>query len=162
MKREPILFLTAMSILFLVLGIAVTIMLPALEAPGPSPLANRYSDEEARGKKIYEREGCWYCHTQQVRAPETGIGTVHERGDIGLESQPGDSFYDRPALWGTQRQGPDLAHVAGRKPYGNSMPWHVAHLRTPGAVHPGTLMPSFAHLPDAELRALAAYLVTLE
>jgi len=162
MKREPVFFLAAMSIFFFVLGIAVTIMLPASEAPGPSPLANRYSDEEARGKKIYEREGCWYCHTQQVRAPEVGIGTVYQRGDIGPESLPGDSFFDRPALWGTERQGPDLAHVASRRPYGNSIPWHVAHLRTPGAVHPGTLMPSFAHLPDAELRTLAAYLVTLK
>jgi cytochrome c oxidase cbb3-type subunit 2 len=162
MKREPVFFLAAMSICFLVLGIAVTIMLPTLEAPGPSPLANRYSDEEARGKKIYEREGCWYCHTQQVRAPEVGIGTVNRRGDIGPESLPGDSFFDRPALWGTERQGPDLAHVGSRRPYGNSIPWHVAHLKTPGAVHQGTLMPSFAHLPDAELRALAAYLVTLK
>lgn len=162
MKKEPIIYLTAMSIVFFVLGIAVTIMLPALEAPGPSPLANRYSEKEALGKKIYEREGCWYCHTQQVRAPEAGIGTVHERGDIGPESLPGDSFYDRPALWGTQRQGPDLSHVASREPYGDSRPWHVLHLRTPDSFYPGTFMPSFDHLPDDELRALAAYLVTLK
>lgn len=162
MKQESILYLTVMSMLFLVLGIAATIVLPALEAPGPSVLAEKYSGEEARGKRIYEREGCWYCHTQQVRAPEVGTGTVHERGDIGPESQAGDSFYDRPALWGTQRQGPDLAHVASRKPYGGWIPWHVAHLRNPGEVHPGTLMPSFAHLPEEELRALGAYLVTLK
>lgn len=162
MKREPILFMTVMSIVFFLLGIGVTIIIPYIEAPGPSPLSQPYTDEEARGKMIYQREGCWYCHTQQVRAPEEGKGTVYEKGDIGPESMPGDSYYDRPTLWGTQRQGPDLAHIASREPHGNSVPWHIAHLKTPGAVSPGTFMPSFAHLPEEDLQALAAYLVTLK
>jgi len=162
MKREPILFMTVMSIVFFILGIGVTIMVPYVEAPGPSPLAQPYSDEEARGKMIYQREGCWYCHTQQVRAPEAGKGTVYKKGDIGPESMPGDSYYDRPPLWGTERQGPDLAHIASREPHGSSVPWHIAHLKAPDAVNPGTFMPSFAHLPEEELQALAAYLVTLK
>jgi cbb3-type cytochrome c oxidase subunit II len=114
-----------------------------------------------QGKLIYQREGCWYCHTQQVRRPEVGIGTVQLKGDIGPESKPEDFVYDKPVLWGTERQGPDLAHVASR-PYGAVKEWHIVHLKNPQALNPDTIMPSFGHLPEAELEALAAYLLTLK
>ena len=161
MKQDRIFFLTTMSLLFLALGVLATIILPALESPEAPESATRYTAEELRGKRIYQREGCWYCHTQQVRPTEVGIGTVYARGDIGPESRAVDYALDKPVLWGTQRQGPDLAHVAGR-PYGGLKAWHVAHLVNPQALNKGTLMPAFGHLPEEELRALAAYLVTLK
>jgi cbb3-type cytochrome c oxidase subunit II len=162
MNRENLAYLTITSLLILLAGILVVIVVPALESPLPAQASRRpYTESELRGKMIYQREGCWYCHTQQVRRPEVGLGTVRVKGDIGPESKPEDFVYDQPVLWGTERQGPDLAHVASR-PYGAVKEWHLLHLKDPQSVSPGTIMPSFAHLPAAELDALADYLLTLK
>lgn len=157
------------SLFFLIAGVFVTIFIPSLDqqAYTPTQYAHPYTPEEARGRAIYIREGCWYCHTQQVRPPEVGIGTVNVKGDIGPVSQPGDYVYQSPVLWGTTRQGPDLTHVTSRVDangfaYGASSSWQYAHLQNPQAFKRGTVMPSFAHLPDEDLRALVAYLLTLK
>ena len=161
MPQPSIRYLFLGSLLFLIAGLAVTVGLPALEAPGPSASARAYGPQELRGRATYIREGCSYCHTQQVRAIEVGVGTVRTRGDIGPESQPGDYAFQKPVLWGTNRQGPDLTHVASRPP-GNSREWQVQHLREPQRLSPGTLMPSYRHLPAEELEALVVYLMTLK
>lgn len=162
MNREGLAYLTITSVLILLAGILVTIIVPALESPLPAQASRPpYTGQELRGKMIYQREGCWYCHTQQVRLPEVGVGTIQVMGDIGPESKPEDYVYDQPVLWGTERQGPDLAHVASR-PYGAVKEWHISHLKDPQALNPGTVMPSFAHLPADELEALADYLLTLK
>jgi cbb3-type cytochrome c oxidase subunit II len=161
MNQQGLPYLITGSLVALILGIIVTILIPALETPGPTALARAYTEEELRGRLIYQREGCWYCHTQQVRAPEVGIGTVKELGDIGPESVAGDYAYQKPVYWGTERQGPDLAHVASR-PHGAFKEWHIVHLKDPQLTSPGSVMPSFAHLPADELEALAAYLLTLK
>lgn len=161
MRQPSIPYLFFGSLLFLALGLGLTVVLPALEAPPPSVLAVQYTPQQERGRAIYLREGCGYCHTQQVRAIEVGIGTVHTRGDIGPESQPGDYVYQKPVVWGTNRQGPDLSHVASRPP-GNSREWQLQHLKDPQLLNPGTLMPSYRHLPQEELEALVEYLMTLQ
>jgi cytochrome c oxidase cbb3-type subunit 2 len=160
-NQQGLPYLITGSLIALILGIIVTILIPALGSPGPTNLARAYNQEELWGRQLYQREGCWYCHTQQVRAPEVGVGTVLSQGDIGPESLAGDYALQRPVFWGTERQGPDLAHVASR-PYGAVKQWHVVHLKEPRATSPGSLMPSFAHLPEAELEALAAYMLTLK
>ncbi|MBI2886461.1 MAG: cbb3-type cytochrome c oxidase subunit II [Chloroflexi bacterium] len=160
MRPPSIRYLLFGSLLFLLAGMAVTVGLPALDEAPPSALAVRYTPQEERGRAIYLREGCGYCHTQQVRAVEVERGTVHVRGDIGPESAPGDYAFQKPVLWGTSRQGPDLSHVAGRPP-GNSREWQLQHLAEPQRFNPGTVMPSFRHLPREELDALADYLMTL-
>lgn len=160
-NQQGLPYLITGSLVALILGIIVTILIPAMRAPGPTGLAHAYSEEEMQGRQIYQREGCWYCHTQQVRAPEVNIGTVKVKGDIGPESLAGDYTFQKPVFWGTERQGPDLSHVASR-PYGAVKEWQIAHLKDPQLVSPGSLMPSFAHLPEDELEALAAYLLTLK
>lgn len=167
LQSFPVLFVG--SILFLILGIIVTIWLPSLdqEAYTPTQLAHPYTSQELLGRAIYIREGCWYCHTQQVRPPEANFGTVHVKGDIGPVSQPGDYVYQSPVLWGTARQGPDLTHVASRVDangfaYGASASWQYAHLFNPQLINPGTVMPAFGYLPKPELDALIAYLLTLK
>ncbi len=161
--------LTLGSLFFLAAGVFVAIYLPSLDqqAYTPTEYAHPYSAVELHGREIFKREGCWYCHTQQVRPPEANIGTVHLKGDIGPVSQPGDYVFQSPVFWGTERQGPDLTHVASRKDdkgfnYGSSIDWQVAHLVNPQAFNAGTVMPAFAHLGQDELRTLAAYLVTLK
>jgi cytochrome c oxidase cbb3-type subunit 2 len=159
MKQTGLIYLTSGSLMALLFGVIVTILIPALRAPGPTALAQPYTEQELRGRAIYQREGCWYCHTQQVRAFEANKGTVHQKGDIGPESLAGDYYYQSPLFWGTERQGPDLTHVASRI---DARGWHILHLKNPRALNPDTLMPSFAYLSDQELDDLAAYLLTLK
>lgn len=159
MPRPTIPYLIGGSLLFLFLGLAVTVGIPAIQEPPATALAVRYNEAQLRGRGLYIREGCWYCHTQQVRSVETEAGTVRQPGDIGPESVPGDYAYQKPVLWGTNRQGPDLSHVASR-PYVTKA-WHVLHLKEPRTVVPGSIMPSFAHLSESELDDLAEYLMAL-
>ena len=161
MPQPTIHYLIMGSLFFLALGVAVTVALPAVETGSLPPAASPYTAQQLRGRQVYIREGCVYCHTQQVRAVEAGVGTVHSRGDIGPESVPEDYVQQQPVLWGTSRQGPDLSHVASRPP-GNSREWQLQHLMNPQLFNPGTLMPSFRHLPREELEALVEYLMTLE
>ncbi len=160
--KTNLVYLTAGSLISLLLGIIVTIVIPAQDPVGPSPLARPYTEQELWGRAIYLREGCHYCHTQQVRAPEANKGIVHQRGDIGPESTPGDYYYQSPVFWGTQRQGPDLAHVASRAGIGDNVAWHLLHFKNPRGVAPGSVMPSFDYLSPAELDALTAYMLTLK
>jgi cbb3-type cytochrome c oxidase subunit II len=162
--KPSLVYLTGGSIVSLLLGIIVTIILPAQDpaALGPSPLAQPYTAQELLGREIYKREGCHYCHTQQVREPEAGQGMVHQRGDIGPESVPGDYYYQSPVFWGTNRQGPDLAHVASRAGVGDNAAWHRLHFSNPRNVSSGSVMPSFDYLSEAETDALIAYMLTLK
>ncbi len=94
--RPNLVYLTGGSLISLLLGIIVTIIIPAQESIGPSLLAESYSEKESWGRDIYLREGCHYCHTQQVREPEANRGMVRQRGDIGPDSVPGDFYYQSP------------------------------------------------------------------
>jgi cytochrome c oxidase cbb3-type subunit 2 len=146
------------SLIFLVVGIAGTILLPYLiDDPGAAEARN-LTPEEARGRAIYKREGCWYCHTQQVRETEANKGTVTLPGDIGPETFPIDYAGQKPTFWGTERQGPDLSHTGSRQ----SAVWQREHLKNPQSTSPGSLMPAFGHLPAAEIDALVAYLMSLK
>ena len=78
--------------------------------------ASEYTPVEQRGRAVYVREGCWYCHSQYVR-PVTG-----ETRRWGPITQAGEYAYDMPHLFSTRRIGPDLSRV-GLK-YSDS--WHLA------------------------------------
>lgn len=95
-----------------------------------------YTPLEQRGRLVYIREGCWYCHSQYVR-PVTG-----ESFRWGPVSQAGEYAHDRPHLFSTRRIGPDLTRI-GRK-YGDG--WHIAHHWEPRDVVPDSIMPSFPWL----------------
>jgi cytochrome c oxidase cbb3-type subunit 2 len=94
------------------------------------------------GRNIYVREGCYLCHSQQVRPFKDEI----ER--YGHYSLAAESLYDHPFQWGSKRTGPDLARVGGK--YSNE--WHVTHLIEPRAVVPETVMPAYAFLARKPLR----------
>lgn len=162
MKASHLVYLTGGSLLSLILGVIVTIVIPTQDPVTPSPLARPYTAQELWGREIYKREGCHYCHTQQVRPPEANRGMVHEKGDIGPESVPGDYYYQSPVFWGTERQGPDLAHLASRRGIGDNAAWHRMHFMNPRSTSPGSIMPSFDYLSADELEALTAYMLTLK
>ncbi len=100
-----------------------------------------YTPLELRGRDIYVREGCYLCHSQQIRALRDEV----ER--YGHYSLAAESMYDHPFQWGSKRIGPDLARVGGK--YSNE--WHYAHLQNPQALVPESLMPSYAFLAETPL-----------
>ena len=97
-----------------------------------------YSPLEQRGRDIYVREGCYLCHSQQVRALRD---EVERYGHFSLAAE---SMYDHPFQWGSKRIGPDLARVGGKY----SSDWQYAHLVNAQSVVPESLMPHYAFLAD--------------
>ena len=101
-----------------------------------------YSPLELAGFNIYIREGCYTCHSQQVRPFRDEV----ER--YGHYSLAAESMYDHPFQWGSKRTGPDLARVGGK--YSND--WHVAHMIDPRSLVPESVMPAYPFLAEKPLR----------
>ncbi|MGH2650708.1 MAG: cbb3-type cytochrome c oxidase subunit II [Actinomycetota bacterium] len=95
-----------------------------------------YTELEKRGRGVYIREGCWYCHSQYVR-PVTG-----EDLRWGPVSEAGEYHFDAPHLFSTRRIGPDLTRVGLKFADG----WHYAHHWDARMVVPDSNMPSFKWL----------------
>src|SRR3569833_1746073 len=113
-----------------------------------------YTPLELAGRDIYVREGCYLCHSHQVRPFRDEV----ER--YGHYSLAAESMYDHPFQWGSKRTGPDLARVGGK--FSND--WHVAHLVDPRSVVPESIMPPYAHLIEhpVEISNIADHLKTLK
>jgi cytochrome c oxidase cbb3-type subunit 2 len=107
----------------------------------PSEGIEPYPALQLAGRDIYVREGCYVCHSQQVRPFRS------ETERYGPYSIAGESVYDRPFQWGSKRTGPDLHRVGGRY----SDDWHRIHLINPRDVVPESNMPGYPWLADAEL-----------
>jgi len=100
-----------------------------------------YTALELRGRDIYQREGCYLCHSQMIRPFRD------ELLRYGHYSLAAESQYDHPFQWGSKRTGPDLARVGGK--YSNA--WHVAHLNNPRDVVPQSIMPNYPWLLQTDL-----------
>jgi len=98
---------------------------------------------EQVGFDVYEREGCYLCHSQQIRPFRS------ETERYGPYSLAAESQYDHPFQWGSKRTGPDLARVGGRY----SDEWHRMHLHNPRDVVPESNMPGFPWLSNTKIDA---------
>jgi cytochrome c oxidase cbb3-type subunit 2 len=105
---------------------------PIPPGPGVYPL----SALEQQGRAVYVREGCAYCHTQQVRP-------LPMDRPFGRPSAPGDFAYQTPELLGAHRTGPDLINIGARQV---SATWQYIHLFNPRIVAPRSVMPSYPWL----------------
>lgn len=103
--------------------------LPGMEPPTALQVA---------GRDIYVREGCYNCHSQQIRPFRA------ETLRYGPYSVASESVWDHPFQWGSKRTGPDLARVGGRY----SDEWHRAHLHNPRDVVPESNMPAYPWLEE--------------
>lgn len=126
-------------------------------AMGPEALLP-LTASELRGREIYAREGCAYCHTQQVRFVDA------DQSRFGRPTQAWESRFDYPHLFGTRRIGPDLSRVGGTR----TDDWHFAHFFAPRSVVQQSVMPAYPRLfdggpdrPRQQARDLVAYLNTL-
>lgn len=105
-------------------------------ATQPSPGLHLRTPLEVAGRDVYLREGCYNCHSQQVRS------LAEEVLRYGPAATAGESVYDHPFQWGSKRTGPDLSRVGGRY----SDQWHRMHLRNPRDLVPESNMPAYGWL----------------
>lgn len=98
-----------------------------------------YKALELAGRDIYQREGCYLCHSQMIRPFRD------EKERYGHYSLASESMYDHPFQWGSKRTGPDLARLGGKY----SDQWHKQHLRAPRSVVPESVMPNYPWLDKA-------------
>jgi cytochrome c oxidase cbb3-type subunit 2 len=169
-KNAP-LFVVAALVLFFIGGLLTTVVPPIVDKSWSKPFENsdpskgpvgklvKRTDVEEKGRAIYVREGCWYCHTQQTR---TLLADTKRSGWRGIDapiSTPDEFVYDSPHMFGTKRTGPDLSRVGGKY----DQQWHRTHFRNPRDLVPGSVMPPYPWIADNEdeFQALVAYLQTL-
>ena len=108
-------------------------------APGVKP----YGALELAGRDVYVSEGCYVCHSQQIRPFRS------ETERYGPYSVAGESVYDHPFQFGSKRTGPDLARVGKRY----SDDWHRVHLINPRDVVPESNMPGYPWLGERKVDA---------
>jgi cytochrome c oxidase cbb3-type subunit 2 len=97
-----------------------------------------YPALQLAGRDIYVREGCYGCHSQQIRPFRS------ETERYGPYSVAGEFVYDRPFQFGSKRTGPDLARVGKRY----SDEWHRIHLMQPKELVPDSNMPAYPWLAN--------------
>lgn len=108
---------------------------------GPTP--ENYKEALRLGRDTYIGEGCWHCHTQQVRP------VANEDIRFGPVSTAAEQQHElmKPQLMGTRRVGPDLSRESGFR----SNDWHVAHFFNPRSVAPTSVMPSYTWFFDGRV-----------
>jgi cytochrome c oxidase cbb3-type subunit I/II len=117
-----------------IFSIVPTLLTPArYDVPS---MIRPYSPLELAGRDIYVREGCYTCHSQQIR---TMVSDVLRYGPA---STMEESAWDNPHQWGSKRTGPDLAREGKKYPD----LWHYRHMIDPRGVTPSSIMPSYAWL----------------
>lgn len=137
----PMVF-TVLSVVAILVGSVIEII-PALVVQEFVPNDKKikpYTALELAGRDIYVREGCYTCHSQQIRP------MVDETLRYGKPSTIAESQYDRPFQWGSKRTGPDLARVGGKYP---DM-WHYRHMINPREIVPQSIMPNYPWLATAK------------
>ena len=114
-------------------------LMVSADATEPYEGVEPYPPLQLAGRDIYVREGCYGCHSQQIRPFRS------ETERYGPYSVAGEFVYDRPFQFGSKRTGPDLARVGKRY----SDEWHRIHLINPRDVVPESNMPGYPWLEDA-------------
>lgn len=138
LAEEKVGFLIVFTLLVVSIGLLVEVvpLFAQKEVITPAKGVKPYTALQVAGRDIYVREGCYNCHSQQIRPFRA------ETERYGHYSVAGESVYDHPFQWGSKRTGPDLARVGGRY----SDEWHRRHLNDPRSVVPESNMPAFPFL----------------
>ncbi|MFN7453899.1 MAG: cytochrome-c oxidase, cbb3-type subunit II, partial [Pseudobdellovibrionaceae bacterium] len=104
-----------------------------------------YTPLQQAGRDVYVKEGCYVCHSQQIRPLAAEVLRYGEPSTIA------ESIYDRPFQWGSKRTGPDLARVGKKYPD----LWHYRHMIDPRAVTPKSIMPAYPWLTEKKVDFLS-------
>jgi cytochrome c oxidase cbb3-type subunit II len=100
-----------------------------------------YTPLQLAGRDVYQREGCYNCHSQMIRPLRA------ETLRYGHYSVAGEFVYDHPFQWGSKRTGPDLHRVGGKY----SDDWQRIHLINPRDLVPESIMPAYPWLENTPL-----------
>jgi len=106
---------------------------PAATLSKASP-ENQY--QIGKGKIMFVREGCWWCHTL---LPEE----TQDWQYFGAPPMLGDFNGESPTAFGSDRKAPDLTHVGSRN---SSREWMMMHFFNPRLVQPYSIMPRYDYL----------------
>ncbi len=148
---------SALTLIAVAVGGAVQIV-PTLFVQKAENLEDRvqipYTPLELEGRDIYVAEGCYNCHSQQIRTIVPDIVRYGRPGVPNDYSRIGESIYDHPFQWGSKRTGPDLSREGGPIDEGatymriglRNNVWHYRHFMDPESVSPGSLMPVYPWL----------------
>jgi cytochrome c oxidase cbb3-type subunit 2 len=81
-----------------------------------------------RGRRVYVANGCFYCHSEQLR-PDYIASDLDRKRDVDphpkwgeRRSAPRDYIFARPVLLGKARMGPDLANIGKAAPVEEESP----------------------------------------
>jgi cytochrome c oxidase cbb3-type subunit 2 len=108
------------------------------------------------GRAAYAKEGCIYCHSQQIRDPQNGADI--ERGWGSRRTVARDYIFEQPPLLGSQRMGPDLTNVGSTdwrdeakeeieaRPKKRDRAWHYLHLYAPRTFVSSSNQPPYHYL----------------
>jgi cytochrome c oxidase cbb3-type subunit I/II len=139
----PVLVVSSLAI-FAIMTFMVTAV-PYMFSPNqPSSSAVPLTAQQMQGKDTYKRLGCVYCHSQFNRPEDWAMGEYSDNGDW---------YYTVPNFLGTERTGPTLARIGGKRP----TEWHIAHYTNPRSVEPRSIMPLFSFLNQDQLNSVASY-----
>ena len=132
--------LTVLVLIALAIGGAVEII-PMLKIASNIPriaAVTPYTPLELAGRDLYVANGCYNCHSQQIRPLRW------ETDRYGEYSKIGEFVYDHPFQWGSRRTGPDLARAGwvGSSTYKTAI-WHYNHFTKPKEINPQTIMPAY-------------------
>ena len=87
---------------------------PQMDEEGGDVYPAPKSGMAERGRKVYAGNGCFYCHSEWIRADYAGSDIERKWGD--RRSAPRDYIFARPVVLGKMRTGPDLSNVGKRAP----------------------------------------------
>jgi cytochrome c oxidase cbb3-type subunit 2 len=144
MKHETVEKSINLMMVLIVLAISVGGLIEIIplmlssDATEPYEGIEPYPALQLAGRDVYVREGCYVCHSQQIRPFRS------ETERYGPYSVAGEFVYDRPFQFGSKRTGPDLARVGQRY----SDDWHRIHLVNPRDVVPESNMPGYPWLAE--------------
>lgn len=109
------------------------------------------------GRAVYKSQGCFYCHSQQIRDEQNGTDIA--RGWGVRRTVARDYIFEKTPYLGSMRLGPDLANVGSPKwrnepenedpkykPAKRDAAWHLLHLYAPKTVIKNSNMPPYRYL----------------
>jgi cbb3-type cytochrome oxidase cytochrome c subunit len=97
---------------------------PQMDEEGTDVYPAPKSGMTERGSHVFAANGCFYCHSRQLR-PDYAASDIDRTRDLGptprpkwgeRRSAPRDYIFDRPVLIGNMRMGPDLSNMGKAAP----------------------------------------------
>lgn len=147
LERKSVRFAILVFVALIIGGIVEIVPMLKVDSNVPKiETVTPYSPLELAGRDIYIANGCYNCHSQQVRP----LRWETER--YGEYSKIGEFVYDHPFQWGSRRTGPDLARAGyvGSSTYKSAV-WHYNHFVNPTEMNPKTIMPAYPWLAEKDV-----------